>query len=84
MPQEGGTGLAKVSRDISQKFRTIFLVFWPAVSKEKGLFFGGKMSHHTRGGVMGPRHCHQMTHGGGGSKIGKKCPVLFEWPFTCI
>ncbi len=36
-----------------------------------------KLSRHT--GVGGQPPCHQMSHGGGGSK---KCHVLFEWLHT--
>jgi len=42
------------------------------------------MSRHTGGwdGDGWPSLCHQITHGGGGSKIGQNCNVLFEWPLT--
>jgi hypothetical protein len=37
-----------------------------------------RLIHITQGGGPGgPEKCHQMSHGGRGSK---KCHMLFEWP----
>jgi len=83
MPQGGGRGLVKVSRDIVFKILNHISASLPAFFKGKKLAFGKIKCHVTlEGGREGvPRQCHQMTHGGGVSKISpKKCHVLFEWP----
>jgi hypothetical protein len=83
MPQGGGRGLAKVSRDIFSKILSHFepfFVFWPVFFEGKRLVLKKAKYHATRGWGRGPRQCHQMTHGGGGLKWAKKCHVLFEWP----
>ncbi len=71
----GGRGLGNVSCDIFSKILNFINVFWPAFLKEKSYFFW-KTNCHTRGGG-GSCQCHQMAHGGGGSKIRQKSVTYY-------